>query len=224
MSATLYGYVDTSLPGHRQVEIGGTTYTIAPGYYRGDALVTALDTAIGAASWDASRLASGVVRINDATATGAAVSWPDRLGAILGMGREAGTSEPGTPRTVTGAEVPQVAIPLAGAQWMTVNVEREVELARARSGRAHGYLWGGVRVWAWRITMTAASLRALRAGWCLAGPVTIEGAETDPMGSAVPTGALTGRVMDLRDARWLGPDGVCQYAEATLVLATEVTA
>ncbi len=222
MSATLYGYIDTSMPGHRTVEIGGVEYTVSPGYYRGDELVAALDTALSPASWSAALTAAGLARIIDDTATGATVTWTDRLGAALGMGLEAGASEPGSPRSVVGQLVPRVAIPLAGAQWVGASVERESQLDRGRSGRGAGYVWGGVRVWRWRLTLSASSLEALRAGWCLRGQVTIEGAESDPMSPMESRGSVTGHVVSVSDARWLGPDGVRQWAEVTMSLAVSL--
>lgn len=214
-NAWLYGYVKTDHPGYRQVTVGGVLQQVEDGYHRWDEYIDALDTALGSAGWAAVIGPEGKVSL---TGGDEPLVWPDRMGWLLGMVQEAGDA------SVAGLEtesrwVPPGGIPLLGATWERMRHERETEIIADRSRRFGGYVWGGARLWSWRLVMTRYAYDALCAGWCLRGKVTIAGSSLTAMGSAVPGGALTGYVLGLEGApSWVGPTQ--QDAEVTLIVAS----
>ena len=221
--AYLYAYVSTSALGHRQVSIAGTTYTVADSGDAGQAwpdFITALDTAIDPSGWSAVSTGTGAVRLTGSSAT---IAWPDRLGELLGMGTQPGDTMPG----VTSAEsvtVPLGAIPLYGASWSEVEVDRSVEYEVDRLARTHGYVYGGTRVWRWRLTTDAAGLAAMRVGWVLRSRVRVAGkgvggtgTSTDAIASGNPIGYLDGWPLGMADVRWL--DDVRSVAQVDLLVS-----
>lgn len=220
--AWLYGYVRSDHPGYRTVRVGGLPATVASTTgQRWDAYVSALSTALtSAASWTATLGTDGRVTLAGSSAI---VSYPDRLGWLLGMGKDGGTAEGAAATSVVSRFVPPAGIPLFGAQWDAVSVERERELVMDRSRRQGGYVWGGARVWRWTLTMHRYALDALMAGWCLRGQVTILGAGVSAtMGSTEPGGALTGHALGLDGSpTWGGPSN--DFATVRLLVAGSST-
>ena len=144
----------------------------------------------------------------------------DRSGWLTGLGTEAGQAYPAG--DFQSAFVPPGGIPLLGATWDRVRVEREKEILSDRSRRFGGYVFGGARIWAWRLTMTRFAYDALCTGWCLRGKVTLAGSSTTAMAAAVPGGALTGYVLGLEGApSWVGPSQ--QDIAVTLLVAATTT-
>jgi len=222
-AAYLHAYVSTSARGYRKITIDGTTYTLADSGDAGQVwpdLITALDTAIDPAGWSAATTGTGAVRLTGPSAT---LVWPDRLGELLGMGVQPGDTMGG----VTEAEsalVPLGSIPLYGASWDEVEVDRSVEYEVDRLARTHGYVYGGARVWRWRLTTNAEGLSALRTGWALRSKVRVigrdsggTGTNTDAIASGNPIGYLDGWPLGLRSVRWL--DDVRSVAEVDLLVS-----
>jgi hypothetical protein len=192
----IYSWVRTDHPGYRRLSVGGVPFILPSGTYRFDELITAIDAAMPGTCTMASN-----GRVSFATA---GLGFPDRLGWLLGFGREGGTSE------VTALhDAPFVApgcIPLQSITWERVTVEREREIVTDRSRRQGGYVFGAARLWIWTVGMTRHAFDALSTGWCLRSKVTVAGASLTAISSAVPGGALTGHVLGLDGSpTWDGP-------------------
>ena len=211
-SAWLYGYVQTTTPGYRQVSIGGTTYTVltttgATGSIWPD-FVGAVSAAIAPANWSASILSTGAVRLQATSGGAVAVAWPDRLGGLLGMECEPGSSV-GSHTSVTSTVVPYAGIPLYGATWSQGDISRSVEYQADRLGRQRGYVYGGARLWTWDLCMSDDALIALQTGWCLRTKIKILGAGVggtgtlaNPISSSNPIGEMSGYPMGIQSITW----------------------
>jgi hypothetical protein len=191
--AWLYGYVRTDHPGYRRITIGGTPFVVTSGTYRFDALVAQIQTDVGGAA-TITHESPGYVQ------TSGVVTFPDRLGWVCGFGDAAYDDHPAP-------FIPPAGIPLYGAQWDAVDVEREREIIQDRSRRQGGYVFGAARVWRWTLTMHRYALEALLTGWCLRGQITIIGAGVGvTMGATEPGGAFTGHALGLDGGpAWGGP-------------------
>lgn len=202
-NAWLYSWPRSDHPGYRVIRVGGVWCQVASTTgQRWDLYVAALSTALSAAGWSAAIGADGRVTLSGSSA---ALSYPDRLGWLLGMGTEAGLDEAAAASRVS-RFVPPGGIPLLGATWDEVSLERERELVADRQRRQSGYVFGGARVWRWRLHLTRWALEALQSRWCLRGALTLAGSTTTAIGSAVPGGALTGTALSLEGAPvWDGP-------------------
>lgn len=214
--AWLYGYVRSDHPGYRSITVVGAPYIVTSGTYRWDDFVAQIQTDVGAAC-DVGLDTNGLV-FGSAAGGGGVVGSLDRLGWLLGFGDGGSVSGDWTSRYV-----PPAGIPLYGAQWERVSVEREREIANDRTRRQGGYVWGGARVWVWVLTMHRYALDALLTGWCLRGTVSILGAGvSSPMGSSEPGGAFTGSALGLDGSPvWSGPTN--QIATVRLIVAGTTT-
>lgn len=210
--AWLYSWVRTDHPGYRRITVAGVPYTVASGTYRWDDYIAALQTAVGAAC-DVTLDSSGYIGLDPV----GVAAFPDRLGWLIGYG--SATSSTGTSASTY---VPPGGLPLLGATWDDVKVERERELVLDRSRRQSGYVFGGSRVWRWRLTMTRYSFEALCAGWCLRSKVSLVGSTSSAMSSSTPAGVLSGYVLGLDGAPvWDGPTQ--EICRATLLVAGVTT-
>ena len=222
MSAFIYGYVDTDHAGYRKITLGGSTYTVAAGYYRWDAYITAINTAISASGWALVSGTDGVSTLTKASGT-AAIAWPDRLGWLLGYEVEPAATEHGT-GSLVGRGVAPGAIPLLGATWEDVQITKESQFLVDRSRRGHGYVFGTSRIWRWTLVMTSAALQALRTGWCLNGKIVISAATpaglgSDPAWTTSATGGhLEGVPVGLEDVTWI--DALQTQARVSMLIST----
>ncbi len=216
----LIGWLDSGLPGYRSLTIGGTGHTIPDAYQRVTEAVDALSSELAASGWSAEVLANGRVRL---TGSSADLTWPDRLGWLLGFETEPGDSDTGK-TSLTSSSVPPGIVPLYGADVEAVDLTQEEDLSVDRHLRGHGYVWGGAAVWRVRAMASAEAVRALKAGWVLRGKVTLSptlhpatagawDAETNP------GGYLDGHVMGLESLTWRGDARL--VADLTLLLVRE---
>lgn len=214
--AWIYAWIRTDVPGYRALAVGASPITVTSGTYRADQLVAQLDTDLTASGWDAAIDTAGRVTVSGSP--GAVVTWTDRLGWLLGLSPGAGYAE-ASATSVTSRWVPPAAIPLTGAMWSEVTIDREIETEIDRAGRRSGYVAGGARIWRWRITCSRWALQAIQCGVVLAGKVTISPHPTAVTAndSTHPKGGITGYVVRAGSPRWLGP--VEEIAELDLVVA-----
>lgn len=216
----LWSWVDTALPGYRDITIGGTPATIAAGYKRFDEYVSDLD-AVLPASWTAEfSTYAGQVTLTGPAST---VSFTDRMGWLLGICGEPTTTFSSV-TYCTSAFVPPGGIPLLGVTWDEVDIQRDREVLYDRSRRQQGYVFGGSRVWRIRATVTRYALEALLTGWCLRGKVTIQSAgNTGTMSGSEPGGELTGHVLGLTDVSWIDAESLQGLASVSMLVTTTTT-
>lgn len=217
----LQGYVRTDVPGYREIQIGSRLGRAASGTHLFADWMDAMSVAAGAAAgaiYDEST--TGQLTFD----VGTPLTFPDRAGWLLGAGVEAGT----TMASAVSLYVPPGRIPLMGAVWDEVELEREVKLAVDTIKRQSGYVWGAARIWRVRLTMHRWSLDALRTGWCRAGRCRITPYDTTLgadsitlLASGVPNGCLDGRIVAQDAARWL--DKTRRIAEVAMLFATTAT-
>lgn len=188
-SGYLYGWVDTTVPGHRVISTTQpATFTIPPGYYRGDALADEL-TSQGLATTFA----------NGRFSTEKTLIGTDRLGVLMGFFAQSGQQLPGDSASF---RISPVAIPLLGAIWDAVTIDADDALTMSRSQRASGYVWGAVRVWDVTLTMHRWSFEALDFGWCTRGKVTVVCGSETAMSSAETGGKIEGQVLSISRPVW----------------------
>jgi hypothetical protein len=209
-SGWLYGWVDTSVPGHRQIELGGTTYNIPSGYYRGDEIATEL-TALGCQTLLDARFTVG-------SNTAATLTSTDRLAVLMGFTVRAGQTLAAATKHEALVYSP-VAIPIYGAIWNNVTVDADDVYTLSRVQRTSGYCWGAVRVWDVEILMPRASFEALQFGWCTKGRVTIVCGVDAPMSATQTGGSIQGQVLAVGRPEWLAE--VEQVARVTMRIAEE---
>jgi len=190
----LYGWVDTSVPGHRAIAIGATVYTIPSGYYRGDEIATEL-TALGATTTLDARFEVEAPGSDTLTST-------DRLAVLMGLTTRAGQQLASATKHPAQVYSP-VAIPLHGAIWTQVTVDVDDVHAMSRQRRVSGYCWGAVRVWDVELLMPTESFEAFQFGWCSKGKVTIVCATDAPMSSSQTGGRIEGTVLSVSRPEWL---------------------
>jgi hypothetical protein len=220
----LWGWVDTSLRGYRKITVGATPLTIASGYRRWPEHITALDSALTGLGDAALLDATGVVQVTLSPA--ATVTWPDRLGWLMGFGAEPGEVE-ASGTVHASRHVPPGGIPLLGAEWEGREVTRDDELIVDRQVRGRGYVWGNARVWRWRLHMHRLAWESLREenGWCRRGKVTISGAEPSAYlaggawSTSNPSGYLDGHVLGLSEPAWL--DELHEVCTVSAAIAAE---
>ncbi len=219
-SAYLWAWPSSDLGGTRTVRVGATTVTVASGYQAWPDFIDALDTALGAVSWAATHDSLGRVVLSGPSS---ALTWVDRLGWLIGMDREPATGE-GAATSMTSRVPPPGALPLLGATWDEVDVQRERRLELDRYQRGHGYVWGGARVWRWRLVMHHTAVAQLQTGWCVRGKVTLSPVDAASYGAATawsgadPDGYLEGHVIGLEGIDWQGPTR--ELATVRLLVAT----
>jgi hypothetical protein len=209
-SGWLYGWVDTSVPGHRAIQLGATTYTIPSGYYRGDELATEL-TALGC-----STLLDASFSVDASPA--ATLTSTDRLAVLMGFTVRAGQTLGALAKHEALVYSP-VAIPIYGAIWNSVTVDADDVYTLSRVQRTSGYCWGAVRVWDVEILMPRASFEALQFGWCTKGRVTVLCGTDSPMASGQTGGTIQGQVLAVGRPEWLSE--VEQVARVTMRIAEE---
>lgn len=216
-SAWLYSWVRTDHPGYRTVKIDGVPFTLPSSTYRWDDYIAAVDT-LTAAYQGYSIESGGRIAVSD-VGSYSRVTY-DRMGWLMGLGVEAGATI--TSAAYASAYVPPGGIPLLGATWDEVSLERERELVTDRSRRQSGYVFGGARVWRFRLTMTRFAYEALAQGWCLRGKVSLVGSTSSAMSASTPAGVLSGYVLGLDGAPvWDGPTQ--EICRATLLVAGTTT-
>jgi hypothetical protein len=209
--AMLYGYVDASETGYRRLRAGATTYQLASGIYRGDALAAAL-TSSGLPTTHAEG------RFTVTPASSMALIGPDRLGVLLGLVARADGGVPAA-SSFTSSRLSPVAIPLAGYHVEAQRIDSDDEQVPDRLERDMGFAWGGARVVTVLLTLHKWALDAWLFGWCQRGRITLEGGNASPFGASQPGGAITGRVMSTASPRWLGDAQL--WAEVRVTLAVE---
>lgn len=218
----LWGYVRTDVPGYRELQLGDTLVRIPSGTYRWDALIAALAVQLltHPTPWPCALTATGLVYLGNSDI--AALTFPDRLGWLLGFGAEAGV-------TLAAAEehfgrfIPPGGFPLVGADWDDVTTDREVRAAVDLQRRGSGSAWGSARLWRTTLTMSRWHYEALCAGWLLHGRIAIVpvGYESTAMSSSQPKGHIDGYVVSPPRARWLDP--LERFVEVTMIVATAAT-
>lgn len=212
----LEGTVVTSVPGHRLIRIGSTSYQLPDGEYWFSDLITASDTAISGSGWSVARSDVGAVTFTKDSGSETDLKFPDSLGRLFGF--RAAVSE-----LVSGSlpfssdMIPRACIPLLGATWDAVDLVRETHFELTRFRRVQAYTWGSARVWRWRLTMSRVDLQALESGWLLRSRVKIVGSDSSAISSSNPDGAMAGYVMGIESRRWIGP--VQDVAEVVLLVA-----
>lgn len=212
--AWIMGFIDTGVPGYREVELAGVRGVVPSSVYRWNDWLTAMGTAAGTTFFDEEWFGQIVC-------DGGAPTWRDRSGWLMGWrGAESGQ----TPSVGIGSAVPPACIPCLGATWTDVELRHEIRGRIDRLGRSSGYVWGAARVWRVVAKMHRWSLEALDAGWCLSGrvnvvPTNYPNRDTWPAwSSANPTGYLDGYILNgLERVRWL--DRIERMAEVTFLLA-----
>lgn len=168
--AWLFGWVDTDSPGYRKIDVSGGVATVAAGYYRWPAYITALDTALGAEAWAAISDAFGRVYLAGTSDT---LTWTDRAGWLCGMFAEPTQTTPSAVTNITSIMPPPASIPLIGATWDEVAVDSERAVSYDRNAQGWGYTFGSARVWRWTLTMHRTSAESFRQGWMRSGKVTL---------------------------------------------------
>lgn len=203
-SGWLYGFVDTSVPGYRQLDNNGSAVQLSDGYYSFPAYIDELNTQMGAVSGSATTDSLGRVTINGA----APMTWTDRLGWMLGLDVAPG-DDSGSSASRTSDRPPPAAIPLMSMSWSRIDRAVETTIAVDRHKRGHGYLFGDSELMRFRLLLHAQGLRAFRAGWVLAGQVIISTKNpadfsTDTAWSTSNTdGYIQGYVVGTERGRWV---------------------
>lgn len=214
-SAMLYGYVDATETGYRRIGVGATTYTLPSGIHRADALPALLDSVSGGAF--STQLSNSIYTVfPDPAAT---LTATDRLAVLMGLAERAGVTTTGTSSEWNSSRIPPIAIPLAGYYVTQQRIEADDERISDRLERDMGYVWEGARVVTVRMTLHKWALDAWFFGWCQRGKVSVVGSQTSPLGSSLPGGAVTGRVISAGLPRYVGEAKF--WAEVDLVLAVE---
>lgn len=209
-AAWLLGYVRTDVPGYREILMDGVLYVVASGEYRFDDFIDAIDAVAVTDQqdwWDYGAVAG----------QGVPVTFPDRLGWVLGRGTEAGASlaDSGVIRFV-----PPAGIPLMGATWTKAETDADRRQILDRHKRNQGYVWGGASLWSCRLVMHRWALEALQIGWCLRGKVTLGCADMldTPVSASEPRGAITGYALGLDSVSWL--DSIQHTARVEMTIVT----
>lgn len=220
---TLQSFVRTDVPGHRNIQVGTKLLQVASGTYRWDAFITQIDTQLIAMGFLGCQLNAGYgvdIYLNSADT----LSFPDRLGWLMGYGVDGGSSVPTTADPRSAPFPAPGGVALLGATWTEVTLERERRAILDRHLRSTGYVWGSARLWRLVLTMTRGASEAFAAGWLRAGRVAVVpvGNEAVPLTPAVrPDGYLDGYIV-AADTKWIDPS-TQRFAEVTAILATTVS-
>lgn len=215
-AAYLFGWVDTTVPGHREIRVGVTTYTIPSGYIRGDEIAAEL-AGLGLVT----SFGAGIFEVKPSSA--ATLESVDRLGVIMGFHGRAGGEILASSATHESLRYSPVAIPLQGAHWSAVAVDADDVLRVSRTQRASGYVWGFARVWDVELWMSRQAWEAFEFGWCSKGRVTVT---PDPppagaMGSSESGGFIQGQVLSVSRGEWTSATEV--QARVKMRIAEEPT-
>lgn len=214
-SAWIYGFVDTSVPGYREMSLGSSTYDyqITDGYRSFPAFIDQLNTQLSSdygANATATTDSLGRVIITDAV--GGVLDWTDRLGWLLGFDVTAGDTAgvaAGPALTLTSDRPPPAAIPLMSVSWSSIDRAIETTVAVDRYQRGHGYVFGDNELVRFKVLLHVQALRSLRDRWCLAGQVIISAKSpsafsTDSPWSTTNTGGyIQGYVVGMEGGKWV---------------------
>lgn len=208
--ALLLGYVRTDVPGYRELSATPDFGIVTAGEYRFDNLLDQAVIDLPNCDWHLSSN-GGVV------GAGSVLEAPDRLAWVVGYGVEAG----GTISDDTRAHfVAPAGIPLMGFAWTEIRTEAERQKIVDQHRRNQGYVFGGAMVVQCKLTMHRWALGALLTGWCLRGKVTVGGITaigSSTLSAGEAAGAVTGYVLGIDSAKWLGPTE--EVAEVLLSIA-----
>ena len=196
-AAYLYGYVDATVPGYRQLAVGGSTLTLASAVTRGDGLAAALTTAGVPTTF-----ANGLFTV--APSPSATIRPVDRLGVLLGLFSRANTVAHPSTASLTSERISPVAIPLAGFAVSAQRIQADDDMLQDRLLRQTGYVYGSARVFDVRVTMHKWALQALMFGWCMMGRVAFVGPDASLVDGATPDGSLTARVLSVSEPMFIG--------------------
>jgi hypothetical protein len=210
--AHLYGFVDATVAGYRELRVGSTTYTIASAVTRGDALAAALTTAGVPTTY-----ANGLFTVSPSPAN--TIRPVDRLGVLLGLFSRANTVAHPSTSSLTSERISPVAIPLAGFAVTMQRIQSDDEMLQDRLLRQTGYVYGSARVFDVRVTLHKWALQALLFGWCMTGKVAFVGPDTALISGAAPDGSLTARVLSVSEPTFIGASQL--WAEVTFTVTME---
>lgn len=222
--AWIYSWVDTGSPGYRKVNVAGSAVTVSDGYRRWPDYIAQIHGTLAAVNptWYCAANDTGGVRLSGS----ATIAWTDRLGWLLGMGAEPG-ADAGAATFADSVEVAPGAVPLLAASWEAIDRQAEEKLLVDRHLRGHGYVYGGADLWRWRVLVHVSALSSFKAGFCLAGKVTISSYPPSSFGSdsawskSNPDGYVDGYVVGVSGGQWLDDTRTVWAAE--VVMAREVT-
>ena len=218
----LYAWVDTGLPGAREVtRPGGGTITPSAAYNHFKDWLGTVHSAVQSDHGSTATFSTTTGKVTFTAGAAGAFQF-DRTGALIGL-----IDEPDTDLTFSSSEakqskfVPAGAIWLMGAQYEQIQLAREMKFDSFRWKRGYGYTWGGARIYRWLLTMHRDALDAFNRGWCSTGKVTLDmgvSTATSFTGTGY-TGALTGHVIGVEGQSWLGP--AADVAQVRLIVAGE---
>ena len=157
----------------------------------------------------------------------AVVTWPDRLGALLGFDAEPGDAEPSA-TSLTPRAVSPCCLPLQSIERELVTREQQRSLVIDRFGRGLGSVFGDAEVWRLAVKMDKPTFLALRNGWAVSGcPVTVSGftlaehiaATAYAYDSDHAGGYHAGRIIGVEGGSWPDLTAGRTLYETTLILA-----
>lgn len=213
-SAWLYGFIDTSVPGYRKMDVSIYAFTLADGYYSFPAYIDQLNTRLSTdfgSGGIATATTDALGRVIITTSHGD-IEWTDRLGWMLGFDVTAGSDTGvalGPALTLTSDRPPAAAIPLMSVSWARIDRAIETTVAVDRRQRGHGYVFGDNELMRFKLLLHVQALRSLREGWCLSGQVIVSTKSpsefsTDSAWSTSNTdGYIQGYVVGMERGRWV---------------------
>jgi hypothetical protein len=206
----LYGYVDTRVPGMRAYTGPAGDAVVAPGVYRLDALIPAIN-----AYHYAPVLDRWGVRLELEEAD--AIEWRDRLGWVLGYGAARTYPSPPASTMWHAPYCSPAAIPLLSATWDQVDIDRDRWLTDDAYRHLRAWVTDpGARIWQCELSTDRAGASALETGHILRGRASVVCGVDDPISPADPGGSITGRVVGA-DVRYDGQSD--ETASVTIWLA-----
>ena len=233
MNGFLFSYVDTNVPGFRYLKFGSTYKTVPAGYYDFRSYITALNTQLSAVSLGASfSTTTGLVTLVSGGGS-EDLTFQDRTGMYLGFEAPATVVLPGDGASHTSRIAPPGCLHLIGAIWESIDVERERYLETTRLGRGYGWVWGGAKLWRWRLQISPSSIQSsagdtatiystskpILSNFVSKGKVQIWMGEDGAITHNEMAGSLDAWVMGMDGIRSSSSFGYTSY-EATLVVAS----
>mgnify|MGYP003627393279 FL=1 len=224
----LFCHVDTNVPGFRSLSAGATDSTVAAGYYDFESYITALNAALYSLGWTCSfSTSTGLVTY---TAGGGASNllFNDRTGHITGMQSKGGDALYAAYGPYVSSVPPPGTLWLQGATWESVNIERERVLETTRHGRGFGYIWGGAKIWRWKLQIHPKSIipsdsgnftteQPLLSSFIAKGKVKLWMGNSNAISETHPGGYLTGHVIGLDSIKRVSAAGYEMYEASLLV-------
>ena len=160
----LFCHVDTNVPGFRSFSAGGSSSTVAAGYFDFQTYITAVNSALVSLGWSCSfDTTTGLVTFS-AGAGASNLQSNDRATHITGMLGNAGDALFAAYAPHVSRLPPPGCLWLTGATWESVDIARERVLETTRHGRGFGYIWGGAKVWRWKLQIHPKSIIASNDG------------------------------------------------------------